>query len=150
MIENKMVGWHYQLQWTCCYCCSVTQSCMTICNPMDSSMPGFPVLHCLLEFAQLLFFESVMPSNHLFLCSPLLFLPSIFSSSRVFPNESALCIRWTKYWRFSISSSNEYSCLISFRIFWFDLLALQGALKNRLQYHILKASILQCPAFFMV
>ena len=93
----------------------------------------------------------MMPSNHLTLCHSFLFLPSIFPSIRVFPNELALCIRWPKYWSFgfSISPSNEYSGLISFRIDWFDLLAVQGTLKSLLQ-HNPKASILQCSAFFMV
>ena len=93
-----------------------------------------------------------MPSNHLILCHPLLLLPSIFPSIMVFSNESVLCIRWPKYWSFSfsISPSNEYSGLISFRIDWFDLLAVQGTLKSLLQYHSSKASILQCSAFFMV
>ena len=95
---------------------------------------------------------SVMPSNHLILCHPLLLLPSIFSSIRVFSNDSALRIRWPKYWSFSfsISPSNEYSRLISFRIDWFDLSAVQGTLKSLLQNHDLKASILQHSAFFMV
>ena len=90
--------------------------------------------------------ESVMPSHHLILCHPLLLPPSIFPSIRVFSNESALLIRWPKYWRFSfsISISNEYSGLISFRIDWFDLLAVQGTLKNLSQHHNSKASILQC------
>ena len=94
--------------------------------------------------------ESVMPSNLLILFHTLLFLPSIFPSIRVFSNESALCIRWPKYWsfNFSISPSNEYSGLISFRIDWFDLLAVQGALKNLLQHHKLKASILWHSPFF--
>ena len=94
--------------------------------------------------------ESVMPSNQLILCHPLLFLPSIFPSFRVFSNESALCIRWTKHWSFSISPSNEYSGLISFQIDWFDLLAFQGTLKSLLQHHSSKASILQHSAFFTV
>ena len=96
--------------------------------------------------------ESVMPSSHLILCCPLLLLPSIFPSIRVFSNESALHIRWPKYWSlsFSISPSNEYSGLISFRIDWFDLLAVPGTLKNLLQHHSSKASILQCSAFFTV
>ena len=95
--------------------------------------------------------ESVMPSNHLILCHPLL-LPSIFPSIRVFTKESVLCIRWPKYWSFSfsISPSNEYSGLIAFRIDWFDLLAVQGTLKSLLQRHSSKASILQCSAFFIV
>ena len=96
--------------------------------------------------------ESVMLSNHLILCCPLLLLPSIFPSIRVFSNESVLHIRWPKHWSFSFSnsSSNEYSGLISFRIDWFDLLAVQGTLKSLLQYHSSKASIPWCLAFFMV
>ena len=96
--------------------------------------------------------RSVMPSNHLILCHPLLLLPSIFPSIRVFSNESVLRIRWPKYWSFSfnISPSNEYSGLISFRMNWLDLLAVQGTLKSLLQHHISKASILQCSAFFIV
>ena len=96
--------------------------------------------------------ESVMPFNHLILCCLLVLLPSIFPSIRVFSNELALCIRYLKYWSFSftISPSNEYSGLISFRIDWFNLLAVQGTLKSLLQHHSLKASILQCSAFFIV
>ena len=96
--------------------------------------------------------ESLMPSNHLVLCRPLLLQPSILPSIRVFSNESVLCIRWPKYWSFSfsISASNEYSGLISFAIDWFDLLAVQGTLKSLLQHHSSKASILPCSAFFMV
>ena len=95
---------------------------------------------------------SLTPSNHFILCCPLLLLPSIFSSIRGFSNESALYIMWPKYWNFSfsISPSNEYSGLISFRINWFDLLAVQVTLKSLLQHHNSKASILWCPAFFMV
>ena len=94
--------------------------------------------------------ESVMPSNHLFLCHPLLLLPSIFPSIRVFSNESILCIRWPKYCSFSISPSNEYSELISFRMDCLDLLAVQGTLKSLLQHHSSKASILRCSAFVTV
>ena len=96
--------------------------------------------------------KSVMPSNHLILCRPLLLMPSIFPSIRIFSNESALRIRWPNYWNFSfsISPSNEYSELISLRIDWFDLLAVQGTLKSLLQHHSLKASILWHSAFFMV
>ena len=96
--------------------------------------------------------ESVMPSNHLILCCPLLLLPSIFPSIRVFSSESALCIRWPKYCSFSfdISPSNEHSGLKSFRMDWLDLLAVQGTLKSLLQHHSLKASIIQCSAFFIV
>ena len=93
-----------------CYC-SVAKLCLTLCDPMDCSTPGFPVLHCLLEFVELMSIEAVMPSNHLILCRPLLLLPLILTSVRVFSNESALCIKWPKYWSFSfsISPSNEYS-----------------------------------------
>ena len=94
--------------------------------------------------------KSVMPSNHLTLCCPLLLLPSIFPIIRVFSNELILCIRWPKYWSFSVSPSNEYSGLISFRVDWLDLLVVQGTLKNLLQHHSSKASILQHSAFFMV
>ena len=101
---------------------------------------------------KLMSIKSVMPSNYLILCHPFLLLPSIFPSIRVFSNESGLHIRWPKYWSFSfsISPSNEYSGLISFRIDWLDLLAVQGTLKSLLQHHSSKASILQCSAFFMV
>ena len=94
--------------------------------------------------------ELVMPSNHLILCHPLLILPSIFPHIRVFSKESVLCIRWPKYWSFSISSFNKYSGLISFRIDWLDLLAVQRTLKSLLQHHSSKASIFQLSAFFMV
>jgi len=99
---------------------------------------------------KLMSIESVMSSNHLILCHPLLLLTSIFPSIRVFSNESVLCIRWPKYWifSFSISPSNEYSGMISFRMNWLDLLAIQGTLKSLLQHHSSKASILQCSAFF--
>ena len=99
---------------------------------------------------KLMSIQSVMPSNHLILCHPLLLLPSIFPSIRVFSNESVLPIRQPKYWSFSISPSNEYSELISFRIDWFDLLAVQGTLKSLLQHRNSKASVLQRSAFFMV
>ena len=94
--------------------------------------------------------ESVMPSNHLILCCPLLFLPSIFPSIRVFSNESALHTRWPKYWGFSISPSSDYSGLISFRMDWLNLLAAQGTLKSLVQHHSSKASILRRSAFFTV
>ena len=101
---------------------------------------------------RLMSIESVMPSNHLILCRPLLLLPSVFPSIRVFSNGSVLHIRWPKYWSFSFSISpfNEYSGLISFRMDWLDLLAVQGTLKSLLQHHSTKASILQCSAFFIV
>ena len=101
---------------------------------------------------KLLFIKWVKPSNHLILCHPLLFLPSIFPNIRVFSNESALPFRWPKYWSFSfnISPSNGHPGLISFRMFWLDLLAVQGTLKSLLQHHSSKASVLLCSAFFIV
>ena len=119
---------------------------------MDCSTPGFPVDHQLLDLTQLMSIKLVMPSNHLILCCPLLLLPSVFPSIRAFPNESVLRIRWLKYWSFSLSvcPSNEHSGLISFRIDWLDLLAVQRTLKSLLQHHSSKASILWRSAFFMV
>ena len=116
---------------------------------MDCSTPGFPVHHRLLGFLKPMSTESVLSSNHLILCRPL-FPPSIFPSIRVFFNESDLCIRWPKYWSFSIGPSNEYSGLISFRMDLLDLLAVQGTLKSLLQHHSSKASALWCSAFFIV
>ena len=139
----------YTLEWLKhCECdtfSSVTQLCLTLCNPMNCSTPGFSVHHPLPELAQTHVCESVMPSNHLILRRPLLLSPSIFPSIRVFSNESALHIRWPKDWSFSfsISPSNEYLGLISFRMDWLDLLAVQGTLKSLLQHHSSKASILQ-------
>ena len=126
---------------------SVTQSCLTLCDFMDCSSPGFPVHHQLPSCP----FKSEMPSNHLILCLPLLLLPLIFPSIRVFSNELALPIRWPKYlsFSFSISLSSEYSGLISFRIYRLDLLALQGILNSLLQHHNSKALIFWCSAFFM-
>ena len=113
---------------------------------------GFPVHHQLPEFTKLVSIESVMPSNHVILCHILLLLPSVFPSIMVFSNESVLHIRWPKFWSFSISirTSNEYSGLISFRVGWLDLLAVQGTLKSLLQDHSSKASILRYSAFFIV
>ena len=113
-------------------CCSVAQSCLTLCKPTDCSMPSFPVHHHSQSLLKLMSIESVMPSNRLILCRPLLLLPSIFPSIRIFSNGSAFHIRWPKYWSFSfsINPSSEYSGLISFRIDWFDLLAVQGTLKS--------------------
>ena len=130
---------------------SVSQLCLTLCDPMDCSTPGLPVHHNSQSLLKLMFIESVMPSNHLILCRPLLLLPSIFPSIRVFSNELVHCIRWPKYWSFSFSigPSNEYSGLITFSIDWFDL-AVQGTLKSLLQYHSSKGSVLRCSAFFMV
>ena len=115
-------------------------------------MPGLPVHHQLRNLLKLTSIESVMLSNHLILCHPLLLLPSIFPSIRVFSNESVLCIRWPKYWSFSfsMSPSNEYSGLISFRMDCLDLLAVQGTLRSLFQHHNSKASVLQCSAFFVV
>ena len=131
---------------------SVTQPCPTLCDPMNHSTPGLPVHHQLLEFTQIMSIESVMLSDHLILCHPLLLQPSIFPSIRVFSNESVLHIRWPNYWSFSfsISPSNVYSGLISFRMDWLDLLAVQRSLKSLLQLHSSKASILLCSAFFIV
>ena len=128
---------------------SDAQSCLTLCDPMDCSTPGLPVHH---QLPKLMSIDSVMPSNHLILCYPLLLQPSIFPSIRAFSNELALCIRWPKYWSFSfsISPSSEYSGLISFRMDWLDLLAVQGTLKSLLQNHSSKASILWCSVFFIV
>ena len=114
-------------------CCSVAKLYLTLCGPMDCNTPGLPVLHQLPELAQLMSIESVMPSNHLILCRPLLLPPSIFPNIRVFSSESALRITWPKIWSFSfsISPSSEYSRLISFRMDWFDLV-FQGTLKSLL------------------
>ena len=122
------------------------------CDPMNRSTPGFPVHHNSRSVPKLMPIESVMPSNHLILCRPLLHLPSISPSISVFSNESPLSIRWPKYWSFSfnISPSNEHTGLISFKMDWLDLLAVQGTLKSLLQHHSSKASILQCSAFFTV
>ena len=127
-------------------------SCPTLCNPMDCSTPVLPILHHPQSLLKLMSIESMMPSNPLSLCPPLLLLPSIFPSIRVFSNESALLIRWPKYWSFSfsISPSNEYSGLIFFRIDWFDLKADQRTPKSLLQHHSSKASILQHSVFFKV
>ena len=129
---------------------SVTQVCPALCNPMDCSMAGFPVHDQLPELTQSHVIESVMPSNYLILCYPLLLPPSIFPSIR--SNELVLSIRWPNYWSFSfnISPSNEYSGLISFRMDWLDLLAVQRTLKSLLQHHSSKTSILWHSAFFIV
>ena len=134
---------------SCDYCCqfsSVTQSCLTLCDPMDCSTPSFPVHHQLLDMLKLMSMESVMPSNHLILCHPLLLLPSIFPSIRVFSKESVLRITWSKYWSFSfnISPSNEYSGLTSFRMDWLHLLAVQGTLESSptTQFKSINSSVL--------
>ena len=127
--------------------------CPTFCNPINCITPGFPVLHYLPEFTQThVHCVLTVPSYNLILCRPLLLLPSTFLRIRVFSNESALRFIWPNYWSFSfsISPSNEYSGLISFRMDWFDHPAVQGTLKSLLQHHSSKASILQCSALVMV
>ena len=121
-------------------------------QPYGLQHARFPCLSYLLEFVPIQSIDLMMSSTHFILCHPLLLLPSIFPSIRVFSNESALRIRWPKYWNFSfsISSFTEYSGLISFRMDWFDFLAVQGTLKSLLQHHSLKASVLQRSAFFIV
>ena len=133
-------------------CCSVVQSCLTLATPWTAARQASLSFTISQNFLKVILNEWVMPSNHLILWRPLLLLPSIFPSSSAFSNESALCIRWPKYWSFSfsISLSNEYSGLISFRIDWFDLLAVQGTFKSLLQHHSSKVSVLRCSAFFMV
>ena len=131
---------------------SVTQSCPTLCNPWTATCQASLSIINSQSLLKLMPIESVMPSNHFILCHPLLLLPSIFPSIRVFSNESALRIRWTKYWSssFNISPSSDYSGLISFRMDWLDLLAVQGTLKSLLQHHSSKASVLQHSVFFIV
>ena len=131
---------------------SVVQLCPTLCDAMDCSMPGFPVHHHSQSLLKLMSIELVKPSNHLILCPHLLLLPSIFSSIRAFSNESTLCMRWPKYWSFSfnIGPSSEYSGLISLRMDWLDLLAVQGTLKGLLQHHSSKASSFRHSALFTV
>ena len=125
-------------------CSSVAQSCPTLCDPMNCSTPGLPVHHQLPEFTQIHVHRVSDGSSHLILCCPLLLLPPVFPSIRVFSNESTLRVRWPKYWSFSfsISPSDEHQGLISFRMDWLDLLAVQGTLKSLLQHHSSKASIL--------
>ena len=130
---------------------SVVQSCPTLCDSMNRSMPGLPVHHQPPESLRLTSIESVMPSSHLILCRPLLVLPPIPPSIRVFSNESTLRMRWPEYWSFSFSiiPSKEHPGLI-FRMDWLDLLAVQGTLKSLLQHHSSKASILRHSTFFTV
>ena len=130
---------------------SVSQSCLTLCDPIHRSIQTSLSITSSRSLLKLMSIELVMPSKHLILCRPLFLLPSIFPRIRVFSNESVLCIRWPKYWSFSfnISPSNEHPGLISFRMDWLDLLAAQGTLESLPQHHSLKASILQCSAIFM-
>ena len=130
----------------CFGCCLVAQSCLTLCNAVDCSTPGYLPFTISRSLLKLMSIESVMPSNRLILCRPLLLLPSILPSIRVFSNELALHISWKSYWSFSFSI-NEYSRLIYFRIVWFEPLAVQGTIKSLLQYHSSKPSILQCSDF---
>ena len=130
-VQSLSHVWLFATQWTAAH-----QASLSITNPQS--------------FLKFMSMESVMPSNHLILCCPILLLPSIFPSIRAFSNESVLRIRWPKYWSFSISPCNEHSGLTSFRIDWFDLLAVQGTLKSLLQHHSSKASILHHSAFFMI
>ena len=131
---------------------SVAQSCLTFATPWTEACQATLSITNAWSLLKLTSIASVMPSNHLILCCPLLLLPSIFPSIKVFSNESVLCIGWPKYWSFSfsISPSNEYSGLISLRNDWFTLLAVQGTLKSLLQHHSSKAPILGCSAFFIV
>ena len=131
---------------------SAAQSCLTLCDPMNHSMPGLPVHHYLPEFTQTHIHrvcDAIQPSHPR---SPFLLLPPVPPSIRVFPNESTLHMRWPKYWSlsFSIIPSKEIPGLISFRMYWLDFLAVQGTLKSLLQHHSSKASILRCSAFFTV
>ena len=151
--ENLFILWHTLWNHTVLQFSSVAQSCPTLCDPIDCSTPGLPVHHQLPELAQIhAHWDSgaIQPSHPLSSPSPPVFNLSQHPSIQVFSNESVLCIRWPKYWSFNISPSNEYSGLTSFRIDWFDLLAIQGTLKSLLQYHSLKTSILQRSAFFIV
>ena len=135
----------------CCYCLAI-KSYLTLFNPMDTACQTFLFFTISWSLFKLMSIKSVMPSNYLILCPSLLLLPSIFPSIRVFSNELYLFFRWPKYWRFSfsISPSNEYLGLISFKIDCFDLFAVQGTLESLLHHHSSKASILQCSAFFMI
>ena len=135
-----------------CVSCSVTKLYPTLCDLMDCSTLGSLSITISKSLLKLMSIESMMPSSYLIFYHSLLLLSSIFLSIRVFSNDSALCIRWPKYWSFSfsISPSNEYSGLISFRIDYFDLLAVQGTLKSLIHHYSLKASILWHLAFFMV
>ena len=152
-VSNTMVILLQHLQPSLCCCCSVTQSCLTLCDPKDCSMPGFPVLHYFPEFVQThvrWVDEAIQPSHPLSSPSPPAFIHS--QHQGLLQWDSVLHIRWPKYWSFSfnISPSNEYSGLISLRIDSFDLLAVQGTLKSLLQHHSLKAPIFRCSAFFTV
>ena len=164
---SHLDGWKWEYAWAQKYILTFTktelsvftqfsavqsQSCPTLCDPMNLAHQTSLSITNSRSLPKPMSIESEMPSNHLILWHPLLLLPSIFPSIRVFPNESALCIMWLKYWSFSfnISPSNEHPRLISFRMDWLDLLEVQGTLKSLIQHHISKASILQCSVFFIV
>ena len=144
-LEDKL--WPSSVQFS-----SVTQSCPTVCDPMNRSTTGCLSITNTQSLPKLISIKSVMPSSHLILCHPLLLLPPIPPSIRVFSNESTLHMRCPQFWSssFSISPSNEHPGLISFRLDWLDLLAVQGTLKSLLQHHSSKAPILRCSAFFIV
>ena len=153
-IHGVANSWTWLSLWTelkVCVLCLVAQFCLTLCDPMDCSCQASLSITDSQSLLKLMSIESVMPSIHLILCHPLLLLPSIFPSIRVFSNESVCHIKWPKYWSFSfsISPSNEYSALISFRMDWLDLLEVQETLKSLLQHHNSKASILQHWSFFI-
>ena len=133
-------------------CCFVRLLCLTPCDLMDCSTPDFSSFTISRSLLKLTSVELVIPSSHLILCHTLFLLPSVFPSIKVFSSEWAVCVKWPKYWSFSfsISPSNEYSELISFRMDWLDLLAVQGTLKALLQHHSSKASVLWQSAFFMI
>ena len=143
MIMRGLLGKHFS---------SVAQSCPTLCDPMNAARQASLSITNSQSSPKLMCIKSVMPSSHLILCHPLLLLPPIPPSIRVFSNESALHMRWPKYWSFSfnISPSSEHPGLVSFRMDWLDLLAVQGTLKSLLQHHSSKASILWLSAFFTV
>ena len=148
-LENILCQRSPRIEGVCC-CYSLAKSCPTLCDPMNLSTPAFPVLHYLLEFAQTPVHQvssAIQPSHHLLPPSP----PSLsLSQHQGLSNESTICIRWPKYWSFSINPSNEYSGWLPLGLDWFDLLAVQGTLKSLLQHHSSKASILQHSAFFIV
>ena len=148
------LSFHFVDDFLCCSVqfSSVAQSCPTLCDPMNRSTPGLLVHHHLPEFTQTCVHRVSDAIQHLILCCPLLLLPPISPSIRVFSNKSTLRMRWPKYWNFSfsISPSNEHPGLISFRMDWLELLAVQGTLKSLLQHHSSKASVLQHSAFFTV
>ena len=155
VMQTPFLKKHKRQLYTSVQFSSVAQLCLTLCDPMNCSTPGLPVHHQLPEFTQTHVHrvsDAIQPSSHLILCRPLVLLPPIPPSIRVFSNESTLRIRWPKYWSFnsSIIPSKEHPGLISFRMDWLDLLAVQGTLKSLLQHHSSKASILQCSAFFTV